>query len=290
MKKIFLIILIPFLLSAQSRWKRSSEEIMITSDLFHSTHSANLPTTQNLNKNDYLFEISHRFGPVDGGYDTMFGLDGPVNMRLSLGYGIRDDLMITLGRSNVLANLDIAVKYKLIDFDHASFPSALAVNAGAGIINRNENAEIKMFDANYMQYFVQLVYNVMFFDKKLGVGIVPSYVYNSYVFAVSENIDKKSTITLATYYQYYFNRMWSLWLEYSPVLSGHKGRIINNTNSEFENLTTSAIGVALETGGHIFNVFITNNSRINTAQYLIGDYGFTGKKSWRFAFGITRIL
>lgn len=287
MKKIiFLLILLPFILTAQSKWKRDQSAITTDLNLFHSSQTANLPTTSMLGQGDFLFEISHRFGLISGGYDELYGFDGPVKMRISLGYGLLDNFMLSIGRSNILDNLDIVAKYKIIDFDHKDMPSALAVNAAIAL-NSEPSLNLEAFNTNFMQYYLQLVYNVMFLDKKLGIGVVPSAVYNSYIFAGRQDLGKKTTITLGTYYQYYFDRRFSIWAEFNPVLSGFSNSVFDNRISAYNTL---AFGSAFETGGHVFYLFVTNNSSLNLAQYLVGADGNTGSDAWRLAFSILRVL
>ena len=290
MKTMLILLFVPLFVFTQSSWQRSIETVPQKVELFHSSKTANFPTTENLLQGNFVFEISHRFETINEGYDNFFGLDGPVNIRIALGYGITDDLMVTLGRSNILANLDIAFKYKLKDFDSDKFPSSLALNVGSGFVNRDiysVKQDIKIFDPDYTQFYGQLVYNIMFFDKKLAIGIVPSFVYNSYIFAAGQGLDTKTTFTLGTCYQYYFNRMWSIWAEYSTVLSGYDKSIISNTVDAYDPI---AFGTAIETGGHIFHLFVTNSSRLNPAQFLIGADHNTDSDAWRFGFGITREL
>lgn len=289
MKKLLVFLwLIPFFVFAQSSWKRNEAPAFSKVELFHSSKSANYPTTENLLQGNFVFEISHRFGSINEGYDNFFGLDGPVNIRLSLGYGITDDLMVTVGRSNVFANMDLAAKYNLLQIDDDKMPSALAINAGLTLINKNAfGTEIRTFDADYMQYFGQLIYNIAFFDKKLAVGIVPSFVYNSYVFAASNGQDKESTISLGAYSQYYFNRMWSIWFDYTTVVSGYKNIFYDDDINAYDPVS---FGTAIETGGHIFHLFITNSPYLNPTQFLTGSDFNKGKEAWRFGFGITRQL
>lgn len=283
-----LFILVPFMVSAQSRWKRSEAVKKIDIELFHSTQTANLPTTETLKKGDFMYEISHRFGKISDGYDALYGFDGPVSMRTALSYGVTDHFMITAGRSGTFDNLELRGKYKLWQLESKTMPSVFAFRAGLAI-NTNDG-QFDAFDADYTQYFAQLVYNIMFLDKKLGVGIVPSYVYNSYIFAKQNNLDTKYSFTLGTYYQYYFSRLFSLWAEFSPVIGGWQGSIAANPLKEFRSYNTIAVGGAIETGGHVFHLFVTNSNRLNTTQYLVGSDAETDKDAWKLGFGITREL
>ena len=214
-----------------------------------------------------MYEISHRFGKISDDYDGLYGLDGPVRMRTALSYGILDDLMVTIGRSSTLDNLELTLKYQLLESDSESTPSVVSIKGGLAF-NTEPVYDLEGFNADYMQYYGQLIYNVMLFDKKLGVGIVPSFVYNSYIFAARNDLDTKSTFTLGTYYQYYINRMWSVWAEYSPVIGGWKGTIESDPRNKFRSHNTMAFGGAIETGGHIFHLFVTNNTRLNSTQFL----------------------
>ena len=118
--------------------------------------------------------------------------------------------------------------------------------------------------------------------NKLGIGLVPSYLQNSFIYA----IDKQYTFTLGTYLQYYLNRIWSLWIEYNPVITGYRGRIRLDETGKSHN--SVAIGIAIETGGHIFNVMVTNNARLNPSQYLVGADRSASDDLWRLGFGILR--
>lgn len=278
--------LAPSLVMAQPGWQHSAEPTETRLELFHSVMTANLPTTETLGQGDWHYEISHRFHPtIDAGYDANFGFDGPASMRMALGYGLTDRLMLTLGRSNVLDNLDLQVKYRWLQFAHERFPSAVALRGGIAwnteipaIVHRDRLA------ADNFQYYVQFIYNTLLLDGRLGVGIVPSYLYNSTIFSV----DKQYTFTLGNYYQYYFNDMWGIWLEYNPALSGYQGILApGETGRSHDSL---AFGTSIETGGHFFFVFITNNTRLNPSQYLVGAPSDASPDNWRVAFGITRYL
>jgi Membrane bound beta barrel domain (DUF5777) len=289
LKLIIAFLIVPLMLFSQSRWKRSKSVKKIDIELFHSTQTANLPTTETLKKGDFMYEISHRFGRISDGYDALYGFDGPVNMRTALSYGVTDHFMLTMGRSSVLDNFELKGKLKLWQLENKAAPSVFAVQFGA-TVSTEPAFDLEAFNTDYMQFYGQLIYNVMLMDKKLGIGIVPSYVYNSYIFAARNNLDTKYTFALGSYYQYYFNRLFSLWAEFSPVISGWQGPIFSNPGKENRSYSTIAFGTAIETGGHIFHLFVTNSTRLNAVQYLVGSDGDTDKDAWHLAFSITREL
>ena len=276
--------LLPALAGAQPSWQAiAPPETRL--ELFTALRTANYPTAESLYGGDFHYEISHRFLPtIDQGYEAGFGLDGPANIRTTVSYGLHDRLMMTLGRSSLQDNLDLQLRYRWLQFRHMRFPSVLALNAGAAWntdipagIDRGAAA------AENFQYFGQLVFNTMM-DDKLGVGLVPSFLYNSAIFSV----DPQYTVTLGTYAQYFINHTWGIWVEYSPALMGYQGILSPGESGRSHN--SLAWGLSIDTGGHTFYLFATNNTRLSPSQYLVGAPYEAAPENWRSGFGITRFL
>jgi Membrane bound beta barrel domain (DUF5777) len=271
-------------LIAQPKWEKDNEVAKVKLALFHGTQTANFPTTESLERGNWMYEISHRFvTPINDGFDALWGFDGPARIRFAVGYGINDNLMVTIGRSNNTDNYDLQFKQLLFQIDNKILPSVFSIVGGIALNTEvPQSIDRSRADKDNFQFYGQLVYNTMLFDKSLGIGVIPSYLYNSFIYAV----DKQYTFTIGTYIQYYFNRIWSLWFEYNAIVSGYQGRIRLDEIGKSHN--TLAFGASLETGGHIFNFIITNNARLNTSQYLVGADQSTSDTNWRLGFGIIR--
>ena len=260
-------------ISAQEiSWKRSAPVIPDLA-LFHSTHAISLPTGETLQQGDFEFEVSHRFiPPIKEGYDAFWGLDGPANIRLALGYAPTDNLVTTLGRSNVNNNLDLQVKYKPVEIRSEILPSIITVNAG--LAWNSQVADRSKGDSRNFQYYIQLIYNTLIINK-IGFGLVPSYLYNSAL--TTEEI--KYSFTMGTYLQYYFSSTWSMLVEWNPTVTGWRDRY-----------NSVSMGIELETGGHFFKIFVSNNDLINQSQFLAGADKKFGDGDVRLGFMITRLL
>ena len=270
----FFMILVMFLASLSfaqnARWQRS-EPVAQELHLFHSPYVAMLPTAETLQKGDWEFEVSHRFStPISEGSRTFWGMDGPALIRLALGYSITDKMMIHVGRSNLMDNLELELKYKFAQMHHDTFPVLIALRGGIAYNGEIFNP-VKSNSRRY-QYYAQIIANTMI-QKKLGVGIVPSYLYNSYIFCV----DPQYSITFGSYVQYYVSPRWSLLAEWNPTVSGWR--------QDYDSLT---LGFELETGGHFFKVFLANNDKVNTTQYIAGADKDFSKSDFRIGFMITR--
>lgn len=251
------------------RWERSEPE-KLDLHLFHSPHAINLPTAETLKKGDWEFEISHRFLPLIDDSDALYGLDGPVNMRMALGYAWTNRLVTTIGRSNVRDNVDLTIKHKTLQLRHETFPVLIGFQGGFAW-NTAELPDRDRTDSKNFQYFGQLIANTLY-KKKLGIGLVQSYLHNTHI----ECEDTQHSWTLGGYLQYYVSELWSVQAE------------ANFTQDGFRNQYDSfAIGIELETGGHFFKIFLTNGHRLNQTQYLAGA---DLESDLRLGFMITRLL
>ncbi|MBN1561090.1 hypothetical protein JW998_12625 [candidate division KSB1 bacterium] len=252
-KSIFIIFSLTTLALAQgSSWKRA-EPMLGELQLFHSPIAAMLPTAETLQKGDWEFEVSHRFTtPVSQGSSSFWGMDGPATIRLALGYAVSDALMLHIGRTNAMDNVELTAKYKATQLDNKSFPIGFSVRGG--IAYNGEIYDPVKSDARRFQYYAQLIANTLV-QKKIGVGLAPTYLYNAHIFCV----DPQYSFTFGSYVQYYVSPRWSVLAEWNPTVSGWR--------RSYDSLT---LGFELETGGHFFKIFLTNNDKVNTAQYIAG--------------------
>lgn len=267
-------------LSAQEpaiRWKREEPQTKEQLHLFHSIHAVNLPTAETLKKNELEYEISHRFIPTVTTDNAYFGIDGPANIRTALAYAITNHLMITVGRSNLQDNYDFRLKYQFYQLDNPAFPVLLAARAGLGWNTEVYGSSGKLrdkTDTKNFQYYGQLIFNTMLW-KKLGIGVVPSYLYNSHILCV----DTEYSFTVGSYLQYYVSTLWSVFFETNTTVTGFR-RTYNPIT----------LGIELETGGHFFKIFLSNSRALNPTQFLAGADLNVRDGDWRLGFNITRIL
>ncbi len=267
---VFLLLLSSLSMAQGSHWKRA-EPASPGVHLFHSPYVAMLPTAETLEAGDWEFEVSHRFTtPITEGSETFWGMDGPATIRLALGYAITNKLMIHVGRTNIMDNLEVQLKYKTWQFNNDLLPILLTLRAGLAY-----NGEI--FDpvensSRRYQSYGQIIFNTMF-DKKVGLGIVPTYLHNAHIFCV----DPEYSFTLGSYLQYYIKSTWSILAEWNPTISGWR--------QDYDSLT---LGIELETGGHFFKIFLTNNDKVNTAQYIAGANRNISEGDFGIGFMITR--
>lgn len=255
-----------------SSWNRA-EPVQRDLYLFHSPHGAVLPTAEMLQKGDWEFEVSHRFNtPVSEGPQTFWGMDGPAVIRLALGYAVSNKTLVTIGRTNIQDNLELQTKVQFLQIPHQSFPMLFA--ARGGIAYNGEIYDPIKNESRRYQGYVQAIWNTLI-RKKVGIGIVPTYLINSHIFCV----DVQNSLTLGVMAQYYVSPRWSFFAEWNPTVTGWR--------QDYDSFT---LGFEVETGGHFFKIVATNNDYLNTTQYSAGANHAIGFEQLRIGFMITRLI
>jgi len=272
---VVIMLLIGSSLNAQDAgvsWKKNTHTSGAKVELFHSVLAYSLPTTETLRRGEFEYEISHRFLPEVDQKGAYFGIDGPAHIRMALSYAFTDDGMITFGRTNNQDNIDLRVKYNFLELPHAVFPVGIGAQAGGAFTTQEVVAGRDKWDGRNFQAYGQLILNTLI-AKKIGIGIVPSYVYNSHIACK----DTEYSFTTGGYLHWYLMPMFSILAEGNATVTGFRGRY-----------NSFAAGFELETGGHFFKIMFGNNASINPTQYLAGSDLKLG--GWRLGFSITRIL
>ena len=274
---ILLIWTIP-VLSQDISWKPQETIEAGPVNLFHSTMAVNLPTAETLRQNEFEYEILHRFNKTVDANKAYFGIDGPATIRMALSYAITNDLMMTYGRSNQEDNIDLRVKYKAFHYASKTFPILLALQAGGAwnteVYEPVTNDARDLTNSKNFQYYGQVIFNTMIVNK-FGIGVVPSYLYNSNIYCE----DTKYSFTTGGYIQYYLSAMFSFYVETNLTVTGWR-----------KDYNPVAIGFEIETGGHFFKIFFGNSHVMNPSQYLAGADLDIKEGEWRLGFDITRIL
>ncbi len=264
-------------------WQRNVEPVKVELHLFRSPHGISLPTAEVLHKGNFEFEVSHRFiPPTSDGMDAFYGLDGPIYMRLGLGYAVSNRLLVTLGRSNLDKNIDLQLKYRPLEIKGKQVSGLVAGRAGVAwsalkTYYFDNNLNLIEQPKNYkrhFQYYLQAIVNAMP-DKRICLGLVPSYLVNRDI-----RIGPwKNAFTLGTNGNIYFDRYFALIGEWSFVLTDKYGRH-----------NPGAVGIEIKTGGHFFKIFVTNQTYLNPSQYLAGAEDSFAHDRLHLGFLITRLL
>ena len=235
----------------------------------------NLPTTRTLSRGEALFRVSHRFiYPTRSGRESLYGLDGPAAIYLSLGYGFTDALQATLGRTNLRDEIDLEIAWRFLEQEQKR-PSPVAASIVVAGSLTTETAEgEKVFRSDNAHASVQLVVSRML-GRGVSVMAVPSYAHNTDY----DRPGEETTVALGLGSRVSLGEEVSVAAEWTPVLSG-----FGTARDAW------AFGVEAAPGGHVFHVFVTNASGLTTNQFLPGGDLRGEAGELRFGFNIYRTL
>ncbi|WP_411767023.1 DUF5777 family beta-barrel protein [Winogradskyella sp. A3E31] len=235
----------------------------------------NFESTKLVAKGELTFIVAHRFGSIENGFESFFGLDDAVT-RLNFVYGINDWLNISASRSSFQKIYEAALKYRLVQQSEGGSPFTI-VGYNSILINTaldKDNLPKLEFD-NRLGYTTQvLIARKM--SSKLSLELAPTYFHDNYV--VDNNQDN-SQFALGLGGRYKLGKRWSLNMDYGWHLN-------RSDTSPFKN--PLSIGIDLETGGHVFQMHFTNSQAMNTNGFLGQATGDWGDGDIYFGFNLSR--
>lgn len=251
---------------------------------FKGTRLINFHTVELPGANTLEFRISHHFGDFNSGGYNFWGLDGGASIRLGLEYSKDGRFEVGIGRNSLDKVYDGFLKYKLIRqtlnnkqpftltlFTSMFYATIKDPNRVANGVDRYE------FSSSRLSYCHQILIARKFSDK-LSVQFAPTMVHYNLVDFVNQSNDQFIASFGA---RYKFTKRFAMTFEY--------GYRINDC-SIGKYYDSMGIGFDLETGGHVFQMFLTNSAGMIESQY----FGRTSS-SWsnwgiKLGFNISRMF
>ncbi|HEX8329564.1 MAG TPA: DUF5777 family beta-barrel protein [Hymenobacter sp.] len=215
---------------------------------FKATHIINSQSVETPGKGTLAFLIQHRFGTLNSGAYEFFGLDQAV-LRLSFEYGLTDRLALGIGRSSQDKTFDGFVKYRALrqTTGARAMPVSVTLFASSAITTLKFNdPATERTTASRVDYAYQALI-ARKFSENLSVQLMPTLIHRNYVatsnmqndvYALGAGLRQKLTKRLALTADYFY------------VLPG-------NTADTYRNAL--GVGVDIETGGHVFQLHLTNS-------------------------------
>jgi hypothetical protein len=255
------------------------EEQTYTSATFKTTRIINMHSVENAAAGVMDFRISHRFGFINTGAYDLFGLDQAL-MRIGFEYGITDRLMVGVGRSNVNKAYDSFLKYKILRQGSGKHNIPLSVSYFASAVCNT----VKWADPNRDNYFssrMQYTHQLLIarkFNNDLSLQLTPTLVHKNLVPTLQ---DKNDILALGFGGRYKLTQRFSVNGEYIYVLP-------NQITSTFYN--SLSLGVDIETGGHVFQLHLTNSTSMLEPGFITESVGQWKNGGIHFGFNVSRVF
>ena len=240
------------LLDAETTEKPKKE---FTTATFKGTRLINFQTLETLGKRTLDFRISHRFGDFNSGANNAFGLDGPACIRLGLEYSFEGRFMFGIGRTSYEKKLDGFLKYRLLrQTTNNSMP--LSVTLVSSMFYTTVKGQPKYgYDVNRLSYAHQIIIGRKF-SERLSLQMAPIMVHYNIVDSLG---DKNDMFGIQFAGRYKYTKRSAITVEYAVRTSKY-------TNVKYYD--SAAIGIEIETGGHVFQMQLTNSFGLVEDQFI----------------------
>lgn len=251
----------------------------LVKNAFKSTRVLNFHSTEMVAGGVLDFRILHRFGRLNSGVENLFGLDQAF-VRLSLDYGLTDNLTVGLGRSAVGKEVDAFVKWRFLQQSKGpgSFPVSLVYVAGS-VVNTASwaNPDRINFFSSRLSYYHQLLISRKF-SESLTLQLTPTFVHRN---LVASNDDKNGVFGIGLGGRMKLSKRISFNADYCFIPDGQMTQPYKMPLS---------LGFDIETGGHVFQLQFSNALGMNEKALVTQTTGDWLSGDIHFGFNISRVF
>lgn len=260
---------------------------------FKTTRVVNFPSCETTGKNLLDFRIMHRFGDMYSGegkflpnfLDNFFGLDGPAGIKLEFDYGINEWLSVGIGRSSYDKIVDGNIKTRLLrQTSDNKMPLTLTYQGIINVITKKDPRADQGIN-KYEMFTSRLAYsNTLTFARKLNDKLsLQLHGFHVHYNMVDNREDKNDIFAAGISGRIKLTARMALTFEYAYRINEY----VPNKSDYYDPF---AIGLDIETGGHVFQVHITNGYGINETQFIPYSQSNPLKGMIKLGFNISRVF
>jgi len=249
---------------------------------FKSTRIINGHSIERMPNRQLEFRISHRFGQLNTGAYNLWGLD-QANIHFSLEYGFTNWVMAGIGRGTYEKTYDGFLKFSILrqSSGKRNMPISLSYMTSAAI-NTLEWTQIKqkVHFWSRVSYVHQLLI-ARKLSERFSVEINPTVVHRN---IVDTEINPNDLFSVGAGARFKISKRVSFNVEYYYVYKPLK---------EYQSLKTFnplSIGFDIETGGHVFQLLLTNSLAMIEKGFIGETTGDWTKSGIHLGFNISRVF
>ncbi len=258
--------------------KSQKPEATVTTSTFKGTRLVNGQTVETKGKGALEFIFAHRFGAINTGIYNFWGLD-VAHMRIGLEYGLTDRLGVSIGRSTEDKTVDGFLRYKALQQSSGTTNMPVTVtlygNAACKTSPPKEDATYPITLTDRMAYVGQALI-ARKFSPRFSAQIMPTIVHKN---TVDKTIERNDQVLLGVGTRTKVSRSVALTAEYYY-------RFDVPENNPYYN--SVGLGIDIETGGHVFQLVLTNSQGITERAFMTETTGKISNGGIHLGFNITR--
>ena len=249
---------------------------------FKSTRILNGHSIERMQNGQLDVRIGHRFGEVNTGAYDLWGLDQSANIFLGLEYGITDWVMVGISRSKYDKIFNGFLKFSVLrqSKGERNMPVSFSVLTSAAYSTLKWDKEGSLNEWDRMSYVTQLLV-ARKFNERFSLEINPTYIHRN---MVATELDPNDLFSAGAGLRFKLTKRISLNAEYYYVIPPRHDYRSTKTYNPL------AIGVDIETGGHVFTILLTNSVEMIEKGFIGETTGDISDGGIHLGFNISRVF
>ena len=251
-----------------------------TSATFKATRVVVGQSCENPPEGNLLFIFSHHFGALNTGYENLFGLK-QAQVRLGLEYGATSWLGLGVGLNTLQNTWDGFLKFKVLRQSKGArkMPFTLTIFGSTSIYTTKwSDPTRKNYFSSRISYATQVIL-ARKFGERFSLQIAPTYVHLN---LVPTPDDHNNIFSIGAGARFKISQRVAVNAEYYYLIP----KQIHSTPAT----SALSVGVDIETGGHVFQVFLTNAMGENMESIITQTTGKWQNGDIFLGFNISRIF
>ncbi|MEM9990194.1 MAG: DUF5777 family beta-barrel protein [Bacteroidota bacterium] len=275
--------------------KNTFSDEPLTYQTFKDRRVINAHSVETLPARKLDVRIGHRFGDMfgdAGGWPTFYGLENATDVMIGAEYGITDRLLVgayrTKGAGALRQLLNGVVKWK-IGQQYQERPRSVTLTAltvwSVSTMQKSDNLEaINAFQkfSHRLAYTTQLIIGRKF-SETFSLQLAPGYTHRNLVDFEENN----GLFSLGVAGRWQWTRVVGLLFDITLPFNGPQSPFTEQGANYHLPL---GLGVEFDTGGHIFQVNLTNARGLMESDYIPNTTSNWLKGQFRLGFTISRLF
>jgi hypothetical protein len=258
------------------------EKTEYTTATFKATRILNGHSIERMTEGEMDVRISHRFGTINSGAYEFFGLD-QAHIHLGAEYGITDWIMVGLGRGTFEKTIDGFTKVSLLRQSTGLKEMPVSLSYMAGIFVNG----LKWDDPERDNHFYQRLsyaHQIMIgrkFSPGFSLQLTPSYLHQNLVETAA---DPNDLFAIGAGTRLKLSKRISVNAEYFYLFKPNNETLSTALYHPF------SLGVDIETGGHVFQIIMTNSVGMRENAFLGHTTGRWLDGDIHLGFNVSRVF
>jgi hypothetical protein len=256
----------------------TTEEVLET---FKSTHIIVGQSVERMKEGQLDFRISHHFGDINSGGYNFWGLDNGAQIHFGLDYGITNWLMAGIGRGNDQKTYDGQLKLSILRQSKGkkNIPVSVSLFTSAAYFTQKWTGKGTLPNLDRFSYCTQLLVGSKLTDE-VSFEINPTYIHRN---LVEYELDPNDVFALGAGGRIKLTKRTSINAEYYYVVPTQRRDI-----HSLKTYNPLSIGFDLETGGHVFQLYLSNSMAMIEKSFIAETSTSWLKGGIHFGFNISR--